>query len=60
MDTGIDIIDKLKKLYYTYYEQCMVWYRGLDDLGQFGVLAAAIVVVFFILIVFVLSRVTRR
>jgi len=60
MDKLIGIVDKLKDLYHKYYDQSMNWYRGLDDVGQFGVLAAAIVVIFFIFIVFILSRVTKR
>jgi len=60
MDKLIGIVDKLKDLYHKYHDQLMTWYRGLDDVGQFGVLAAAIVVIFFIFIVFILSRVTKR
>ena len=60
MDKIIDIIDKLKNLFHTYYEQLIVWYRGLDDVGQFGVMAAFIVIIFFIIVVFIMSRVARR
>jgi len=60
MDKVKNILDNLKDLYHRYYDQLLNWYRGLDDVSQFGVMAVAIVVIFFILVVFVLSKVVRR
>jgi hypothetical protein len=54
------IIHTVKNLFYSYYEQLMTWFRGLSDVGQFGVIAAAIVIIFLVFAMIMISRATKR
>ncbi len=52
-------MEKLKDLYHRYFDQIIAWYDGLEQLYQYGVLFLIIVIGFFIISFFLLSRITK-
>jgi len=52
-------MEKIKDLYHQYLEQIIAWYDGLEKMYQYGVFYLLIVVGFFIISWFVLSRITK-
>ncbi len=53
------MIEKIKGLFHQYLDQIMQWYDGLETLYQYGVLFLLIVIGFFLVSFFVLSRMTK-
>jgi hypothetical protein len=52
-------MEKIKDLYHQYLDQIIAWYNGLEQLYQYGVLFLLIVIGFFIVLLFIISRVTK-
>jgi len=52
-------MEKIKDLYHQYLDQIIAWYDGLEQLYQYGVFYLFIVIGFFIISWFVLSRITK-
>lgn len=53
------MIDKIKDLFYDYYDQVVVWYEGLDQVSQYGVAFFALIAAFAVIVFFMLSRLTK-
>ena len=56
---GDKMIESIKDLYHQYPDRIIQWYDGLEILYQYGVLFLLIVVVFFLVSFFILSRITK-
>lgn len=52
-------MEKIKNLYYQYLDQIITWYNDLETMYQYGVFYLLIVIGFFIISWFVLSRITK-
>jgi hypothetical protein len=53
------MIEKIKDLYFKYYDLIMEWYKGLDQLAQYGVIIALVLVGFGAAVMFILSKLTK-
>ena len=53
------MMEKIKDLYYQYWDQIIAWYAGLSQLQQYGVFFLLFVIGFFIATFFIISRVTK-
>jgi len=51
--------DKLMDMYHRYYNQFMTWYNSSSDLVQYATLIGGGIVVFLVVALFFLSRITR-
>jgi hypothetical protein len=54
-----DIMENIKELYHRYFDQIVAWYDGLDQLYQYGVFFLIMVVGFFVIAFYLLSRITK-
>lgn len=52
-------MEKIKNIFYHYMDQTIDWYSGLEKMYQYGILYLLIVIGFFIVAFFILSRITR-
>ena len=52
------MIDKLKDLYYEYYNPFMTWYNAADEITQIAVVVSVSLAVFFLLGLIFLSKLT--
>jgi hypothetical protein len=53
------MIDKIKDIFYDYYDQLILWYEGLDQVSQYGVAFLAIFAAFAVIVFFLLTRITK-
>jgi len=53
------VMEKIKDLYFEYSDRIMTWYNGLEDVFQYGVIFLLLVVGFFIVGYFILSRISK-
>ena len=53
------MIDRLKDLFYQYYNQFMTWYNTADDLTQIAVLVLSALTVLFLLAIIFLSKIMK-
>jgi len=53
------MIDRLKDLFYEYYNQFMTWYNAADYFTQIAVVVVAFLAVFFLLGIMFLSKVSK-
>lgn len=53
------MIDRLKDLYYQYYNQFMTWYNAADDVTQIAVVVASGLAVAVLLGLIFLSKITK-
>jgi len=52
-------MEKIKDLYYQYWDQIIAWYAGLSQLQQYGVFFLLFFIGFIIVAFFIISRVTK-
>jgi len=52
-------MEKIKDLYHQYLYQIITWYNGLEQMYQYGVFFLLIIIVVFIVLYFILSRITK-
>jgi hypothetical protein len=53
------MMEKIKDLYYQYFDQVMAWYDGLELMYQYGVFMMLIGIGFIIVIFFIVSRIIK-
>ncbi|MDD5712310.1 MAG: hypothetical protein PHY31_06060 [Smithellaceae bacterium] len=53
------MIARTVQLFNQYYDQIMVWYHGLDQAAQMGVVFLLFVGSFFLVVFFMMSRMTK-
>ncbi|MBW2637116.1 MAG: hypothetical protein JRC86_06275 [Deltaproteobacteria bacterium] len=54
------MIERLRALFEEHYHTLITWYNGLTDVQQVGVLAGCFFVVFIIIVLYMLSKITHR
>ncbi|OPY87321.1 MAG: hypothetical protein A4E71_01062 [Smithella sp. PtaU1.Bin162] len=52
-------MEKINELYYQYSKQIIAWYNSLEELYQYGVLSVLMLISFFIIGFFILTRTTK-
>lgn len=52
-------MEKIKDLYHQYLDQTIAWYNGLEQFYQYGVFFLLVIIVLFIVIYFILSRIIK-
>jgi len=52
-------MEKIKDLYFEYFDRIMTWYNGLDDVLQYGVIFLVLVVGFIIVAYIIMSRISK-
>jgi uncharacterized membrane protein len=53
------MVDKIKDLFYDYYDQSVLWYEGLDEVSQYGVAGFGLIAAFAVFVFFMLRRITK-
>jgi hypothetical protein len=53
-------METIKELYNQYFDKIMDWYNSLDQLYQYGVLFLLVIIGFFVIAFFMLSRITKK
>jgi len=56
----IEKLKALRTLAEEYHHTLITWYNGLTDVQQVGVLAACFFVVFILIVLYMLSKITHR
>jgi len=52
-------MEKIKDLYFEYFDRIMTWYNGLGDVFQYGVIFLVLVAGFLIAAYVILSRISK-
>ena len=53
------MVDRVREIFEQYYDQFMTWYDGLETAMQYGVIVGIGFIVFLILILIFLHKITR-
>jgi uncharacterized membrane protein len=53
------MVDKIKDFFFDYYDQLVVWYEGLDQVSQYGLAFFSLVAAFAVIVLFMLTRITK-